>query len=516
MNIKYSILEKYPLCHRCFGRLYAKLLHTSNYERGKSLKIAKAIELESKLLILMEKYELIKSETEKEGQKEKEKKEMEKKEMEKKEEKKEEGNKKEITENLESVENEIKNIKEQLKYIYNSGLTEINLMDELNDEQITNVKYNEKNRIIKNCPWCKNIFNAENLDAISEKIIKLLKNYRYETYLVGTMLPKEIKELEKELENEFKTPFMESIKQEFNRVMGKILTEKTGKIVNKTNPDIVVMVNPYNKKIKLQINPIFIKGRYRKLIRGIPQTRWPCRYCRGKGCEKCNYTGKQYPTSVEEIIAEPFMKAFKGKDEAFHGAGREDIDVRMLGNGRPFVLQIKEPKIRKVDLEKLKEEVNKSGKVEILDLDYGVRKDVVFFKNEPHKKTYLALVECDEEVSDSEILELTKKLTNLTINQRTPIRVSHRRADLVRVRKVYDVHANRVDSNKFELTLYCDGGLYIKELISGDEGRTTPSVSEILNKKCICKTLDVLEVHDVEYKDDDEVECKSDMNNEKT
>ena len=264
------------------------------------------------------------------------------------------------------------------------------------------------------------------------------------------------------------------------------------------------MVNPYDKKIKLQINPIFIKGRYRKLIRGIPQTRWPCRYCRGKGCEKCNYTGKKYPTSVEEIIAEPFMNAFKGKDEAFHGAGREDIDVRMLGNGRPFVLQIKEPKVRKVDLEKLKEEVNKSGKVEILDLDYGVRKDVVFFKNEPHKKTYLALVECDEEVSDSEILELTKKLTDLTINQRTPIRVSHRRADLIRVRKVYKACANRLNSNEFELTLYCDGGLYIKELISGDEGRTTPSVSEILNKKCICKTLDVLEVHDVENKNDDE------------
>jgi len=380
---------------------------------------------------------------------------------------------------------EIKKIKEQLRCIRNSGLTEINLMDDLTYNEKEGEIEIEKEIKTEACPWCKNIFDMKNLETISEKITNLLKNYEYETYLVGTMLPKEIKELEKELE----TPFMESIKQEFNRVMGKILTEKTGKIVDKTNPDIVVMVNPYNKKIKLQINPIFIKGRYRKLIRGIPQTRWPCRYCRGKGCEKCNYTGKKYPTSVEEIIAEPFMNAFKGKDEAFHGAGREDIDVRMLGNGRPFVLQIKEPKVRKVDLEKLKEEVNKSGKVEILDLDYGVRKDVVFFKNEPHKKTYLALVECDEEVSDSEILELTKKLTDLTINQRTPIRVSHRRADLIRVRKVYKACANRTDSNKFELTLYCDGGLYIKELISGDEGRTTPSVSEILNKNVSARLL---------------------------
>jgi tRNA pseudouridine synthase 10 len=459
-----TILKKYPLCHRCFGRLYAKLLHTSNYERGKSLKIAKAIELESKLLNLMEKYnELTES-----------------------------GNPDEIektdTEKL-KIASEITEIKGQLKYIYKSGLTEIKLVDipeEINEEEGENK--------LDLCPWCKNIFDKENLEIISEKVIDLLKDYEYETFLAGTMLPKEIKELEKE----FETPYMESIKQEFNRIMGKILVEKTGKTVDKNSPDIVIMINPYNKKIKLQINSIFIKGRYRKLVRGIPQTRWPCRYCRGKGCEKCNYTGKQYPTSVEEIIAEPFMKVFKGKDEAFHGAGREDIDVRMLGNGRPFVLQIKEPKIRKADLEKLKEEVNKSGKVEILNLDYGVRKDVVFFKNEPHKKTYLAVVECEEDVYDDEILKLVEKLENLTINQRTPIRVSHRRADLVRVRKVYKACANRIDSKTFELTLYCDGGLYIKELISGDEGRTSPSVSEILNKKCICKTLDVLDVHDME------------------
>ena len=108
-----TILKKYPLCHRCFGRLYAKLLHTSNYERGKSLKIAKAIELESKLLNLMEKYnELTES-----------------------------GNPDEIektdTEKL-KIASEITEIKGQLKYIYKSGLTEIKLVDipeEINEEE---------------------------------------------------------------------------------------------------------------------------------------------------------------------------------------------------------------------------------------------------------------------------------------------------------------------------------------------------------------------------------------------
>ena len=41
----------------------------------------------------------------------------------------------------------------------------------------------------------------------------------------------------------------------------------------------------------------------------------------------------------------------------------------------------------------------------------------------------------------------------------------------------------------------CEGGLYIKELISGDEGRSKPSVSEILGIDAQCIQLDVLEVN---------------------
>ena len=39
-----------------------------------------------------------------------------------------------------------------------------------------------------------------------------------------------------------------------------------------------------------------------------------------------------------------------------------------------------------------------------------------------------------------------------------------------------------------------EGGLYIKELISGDDGRSQPNVSDILGVKAICEKLDVIEV----------------------
>ncbi|MFW3146351.1 MAG: hypothetical protein ACMUIE_06020, partial [Thermoplasmatota archaeon] len=39
-----------------------------------------------------------------------------------------------------------------------------------------------------------------------------------------------------------------------------------------------------------------------------------------------------------------------------------------------------------------------------------------------------------------------------------------------------------------------DGGLYIKEVLHGDEGRTEPSLSSLLKKEVQVESLDVMEV----------------------
>ena len=81
------------------------------------------------------------------------------------------------------------------------------------------------------------------------------------------------------------------------------------------------------------------------------------------------------------------------------------------------------------------------------------------------------------------------------IEQRTPIRVSHRRADKVRKRSVKQLNVKKIDQKTLELKIDCEGGLYIKELISGDDGRTQPSVSSLLGTSARCVQLDVLEVN---------------------
>ena len=354
------------------------------------------------------------------------------------------------------------------------------------------------------CEICHNIFRYIEdyvLDLVYEKIDLL--NVEFDTFVAGCKLPKEIVEKDQEISDKFDFN-VEILKKEVNREIGKLLEANLEQNVDFDGEDVLVMVdfrrilkedieNPI--KVRLQINPIFIEGRYRKLVRGIPQTKWPCTKCKGRGCEDCNFTGKQYPESVEELLSEVVLRHTNGYEAKFHGAGREDIDVRMLGTGRPFVLEIKEPKIRKIDLEKISKEVAETakGKTEYLNLKFTERKRKAEIKvSSPDTyKVYRALVKCEDGIKEEDL----DKLQSLhMIEQRTPIRVSHRRADKIREKEVKNIETEFIDSKTFEMIIKTEGGLYIKELISSDEGRSNPSVSEVLGTQAICAELDVIEV----------------------
>lgn len=361
-------------------------------------------------------------------------------------------------------------------------------------KEILSREYSIPNKT-KSCQLCGDVFL--DLENTLEKIISIIEKSQVEfsTFLVGCRLSPDILEKEKELQ-EITGSTSDSLKKEINRELGKELEVRLNREVDFDNPNLVIMMDFTRNWVDLQTNPLFMEGRYRKLLRGIPQTRWPCRKCRGKGCERCNFTGKMYPESVEELIAEKVLTASNGKESRFHGAGREDLDVRMLGGGRPFVLEIKEPKVRDLDLEELTSQINHhcQGKVEVLQLKMvgKDRRSGVKASSTETYKVYRALVELEEEVSP----EQTDALNSLkVIKQRTPVRVSHRRADKIRTREVKDIKVKILDPTHLELIIDCEGGLYIKELISGDEERTQPSVASLLGTGAQCIELDVLEVN---------------------
>jgi tRNA pseudouridine synthase 10 len=345
------------------------------------------------------------------------------------------------------------------------------------------------------CFLCEGRFQL--LDSLIRKALEEIASYEYTSFLVGVELPVAVEEREDEFKAAFSVSYGESIRHEFGRLLGKKIEAQTGKTVEYRKPDLVLIIDPFAENVKVQVNPLFVAGRYRKLVRDIPQSKWFCSACHGRGCERCGWTGLLYPESVEELVSKPLLEAAEGEKTAFHASGREDIDARMLGSGRPFVVEVSKPKKRFLDLQKLKEIINvcAKGKVEVSSLRF-TNKDVVrrLKKAESAQKEYRVLVEFESDVPEERLRFLEEKLSNALIKQQTPLRVVHRRADLTREKYIYEVKVKKVSPRKAEMQIRCQGGLYVKELVSGDEGRTVPSVSELLGNRAKPLRLDVLNV----------------------
>jgi tRNA pseudouridine synthase 10 len=327
--------------------------------------------------------------------------------------------------------------------------------------------------------------------------LKIIEGYEFTTFLVGIEVPIKVEEREDEFKATFNLGYSESIKHEFGRLFGKALAEQTGKTADYLIPDIVVVINPFQERIRLQVNPLFVGGRYRKLVRTIPQSKWFCSSCHGRGCEKCGGTGKMYPESVEELSSKPLLDAADGESTSFHASGREDIDARMLGTGRPFVIEVSKPKKRFIDLKEIEAKINSEavGKVQVSRLRFTTKNVVRHLKKgEGAQKEYRLLAEFEKDISDQDMRMLEEKLTGVTIKQQTPLRVMHRRADLIRERYIYKVKVKKVSLKRALMEIRCQGGLYVKELVSGDEGRTIPNVSDLLGNKAKTLKLDVLKV----------------------
>tara|TARA_B100001769_G_C22018859_1_gene547520 strand:- start:149 stop:1096 length:948 start_codon:yes stop_codon:yes gene_type:complete len=312
-------------------------------------------------------------------------------------------------------------------------------------------------------------------------------------------------------------------------------------------------------------------------------------------------TGLQYEKSVQDLIGNPLLEVFGSKEHAFHGMGREDIDVRCLGRGRPFVIEMKEPKLRNIDSVELMKLINDNanGSIEITSLRDSNRSEVVRLKDTPAEKSYtirfklLPMNEAEytvltapldltkenksrsknrkkrrgdnkrdntkplpneidiedsnpskeelmkmkkaelvelciqmklkksgtkdeliERISnfeeppanlfeipeDSVIIDAIMSLEGVKLAQRTPERVAHRRADLIRRRTVFEVHPPMIEtledgSKVIEVTMRCESGTYVKETVHGDSGRTQPSIASLLKSKCEVEWLDVGDIH---------------------
>lgn len=355
----------------------------------------------------------------------------------------------------------------------------------------------------------------ESIDDYADRVVDSLADLEFETYQVGTRTPPLVEENERLLRESAGLPedAGEAFKSEYNREVGKRVGERTGAEVDFTRPDVQILVDLEADAVDVTVNSAFVYGRYRKLERGIPQTKWPCRECSGTGeragdpCPHCDGTGYRYPESVEQLTAPPVVEAMDGTSAKFHGAGREDIDARMLGTGRPFVIEVEAPRRRFPDLDDLAAAIEEyAGEtVAVEGLRLATYEMVERVKSLDASKRYRAEVEFREPVGEDDLRAAIDELDGATIRQGTPGRVDHRRAKKVRERFVYDAAVTRADETHATVEIHGEGGLYVKELVSSDGGRTEPSLAGLLGVDAYVTHLDVLAVEgeDEPFEDED-------------
>ncbi|MFP3949793.1 MAG: tRNA pseudouridine(54/55) synthase Pus10 [Candidatus Micrarchaeia archaeon] len=335
------------------------------------------------------------------------------------------------------------------------------------------------------CHICEN-----QLDSLNQ----LIKNAEsamppeWKTFALSTSIPKKILAKEEEAWDHSEG---ECLKNWLNAKLSQHLEKSTGKIYSPMNADGRISINLSTLEVTASNEPLFIFGRYKKLVRGICQSKWLCLKCNGSGCRHCNGKGKMYDESVEELIGDAALTQTGGRYE-FHASGREDIDVLNFA-GRPFILQIKNPSTISINLEKLSAQINSQKKLELTDLKLVPPGSVALVADSHFPKTYRAWISSEQPLTEEDAQKLAA--FSFTLNQRTPERVAHRRADKIR-RRHAQILSSKLENNQILADIKADPGTYIKELIHGDNERTEPSISSFLSKPCACARLDVIKIED--------------------
>ncbi|MFO1055216.1 MAG: tRNA pseudouridine(54/55) synthase Pus10 [Planctomycetota bacterium] len=248
-----------------------------------------------------------------------------------------------------------------------------------------------------------------------------------------------------------------------------------------------------------------LESRYRKLVRGLPQTIFFCPVCKGDRrrratCAHCHGRGKLSDDSVQELLGRRLLPAFRARTGKFHGAGREDIDVRMLGRGRPFVFEVVGPRREDVDLRELLARFHEEEGHRVRCDDFVVvdRRRVAELKEAQHDKAYRVGIRVEGALDPTRVAALAG--ASFEVVQRTPQRVAHRRGDLLRARRVRIIELRAVPDDEsgaqFEIDIETAHGTYVKEWVSGDDGRTQPSLGSLLCTAATCVRLDVLDILD--------------------
>lgn len=342
------------------------------------------------------------------------------------------------------------------------------------------------------CHICSGLMHKT--DLVVQKIRNSLSDdYHFNTFLIGVTLPSSLYEKEDQIRARFKIRGRENIKSQLVRDLRKKFRKYTNKQIDFSYPDVTVNLQ-FRKEselgIDIQKRSMIIFGRYIKKTRGIPQ--------RAGGLYKPHtqsntslFVDPSSPhgstmrsiedTSIQSIISKEILGITRGQALKFSWIGSEDKNSLVLGSGRPFFVQVRNPKTLHLNENKL--DFPRYGlSVNLESLSKKLPEQPVQFI----AKTRI-IVQTPRQLVKEEVLKI-RSLTNSVIsfkNQKKLRRTSTKR--------IYSLDVVKQDNRICELYLVADGGLTIKQFVEGREC-INPNVSTVVNLRCECLMFDVLDI----------------------
>lgn len=316
--------------------------------------------------------------------------------------------------------------------------------------------------------------------ALVRSVVREAKGYEFRTFSIGLSMPAGIQEKEDEVRSSLKLKGKETIKTQLSKTIATKVCQELRKKLDKMNPDLTAVVDVANTRVSIHSRPLFFYGRYTK-PRGVAQRRERCANCSGSGCEVCRMTGFDRSTSVELGVGRRLARATGAENAKFTWIGSEDVESKVTAPGRPLVVELKNPKLRRVPRGFVVR-----GRRGIVRVSRGRLLPSRPARLPRFRFRTVITAKMSKKVDASELRELTRVFRNTEV-------VFDRPNDRPVSKRVYRVLA-RARGKTLTIDAELDGGLPVKRFVSGE--LVSPSVSEVLKTEVRCRTFDICGVRE--------------------
>lgn len=351
------------------------------------------------------------------------------------------------------------------------------------------------------CDICSGLMHKT--DSIIQQIRDTLNgDYEFDTFLIGVSLPPSLFEKEDQIRARFKIRGRENIKSQLVRNLRKKFSEVTKKQIDMLHPDLTINLQfqkNTSPEINVKMRPLIMLSRYIKKNRGIPQRSGGEHDSSNEGSiqnqpyhvvsrihTQASKIRKLEGESIQSIISKEILRITKGEGLKFSWIGSEDENSLVLGSGRPFFIQIRNPKTVHLD--------QRTFCFQEQGLFVHIEK---FFERLPKQPVQFiaktrVVIQASRQMGKEDQLKIKSLANSIVVfsNQKNKSRSSAKR--------IYSIDTVKTNDKVFELDMIADGGLSIKQFVEGRE-YISPNISSVANLQCKCLLFDILDILIKEY-----------------